>query len=304
MQQRLPPLNALIGFEAAARLGSFSKAATELNVTQSAISHQIRIIESALGQPLFRRLGRHVVTTDAGADFLTTVHRMIETLQSGIARLEPYRKPSSVVVYTTNALATCWLLPRIHLFRQKFPAIDIWLDTSGRKISFLREEVDVLIAQEKPRDGDIVVKHLFGEVLKPICAPSLQRARPSIRKPADLCRYTLLHDERSEDWAAWFQAAGISDCDTIKGPNFSDSGVLLEAAAAGHGVALGSDVLAERYVREGRLAWLFGPELKAQGGYYLMYAPQSVDDPEIRPFCDWIESEGQNFRQKRVAAPT
>lgn len=299
---RLPPLNALIGFEAAARLGSFSKAADELNLTQSTVSHQIKLVEQVLGQPLFRRSHRRAVLTDAGADFLRTVHGVIEGLQAGIARLEPYRKPGSVVLYAPNAFALGWLLPRLTGFRRAHPRVDIWLDSSGRAVDFERDEVDVLIRRGIQRDPEVVSETLLQEVLVPVGAPALLDGAAPPATPAGLAGHVLLHEERTEDWQRWFDAAGLPGQARHAGPNFSDGGVLLEAAALGHGVALGSTVLADRLLREGRLRPLFGPVLPVDDPYCLAYRPSSLRDDDIRTVCDWLRAQAATWRQTTAPA--
>lgn len=293
---RLPPLNALIGFEAAARLGSFSKAAAELNLTQSTVSHQIKLVEAILGQPLFRRSHRRAVLTDAGTDFLRTVHGVIEALQAGVARLEPYRKPGSVVVYAPNAFALGWLLPRLAAFRRAHPRVDIWLDTSGRAVDFERDEVDILVRRGIQRDPEVVSETLLQEVLIPVAAPVLVDGATPPATPRDLAGHVLLHEERAEDWQRWFEIAGLTGMARHAGPNFSDGGVLLEAAALGHGVALGSTILADRLLRDGRLRPLFGPALPVDDPTCLVYRPASLRDDDIRTVCDWLRSQATAWR--------
>ncbi|MDQ3143878.1 MAG: LysR family transcriptional regulator, partial [Pseudomonadota bacterium] len=134
MDSRLPPLKSLEGFDAAARLGSFAAAADELGLSHSAISHQIRALERALDQDLFRRVYRQVVLTDAGRDFHRTVRQMLKALRDGVDRLAPYRKPNSVILYCDHAFADGWLMPRLSDLIAKLPQVDLWLDSRGSTV--------------------------------------------------------------------------------------------------------------------------------------------------------------------------
>ena len=134
--RNIPPLQYLLGFEAAARLGSFSKAAEELGISQSAVSHEMRLLEARVGQPLFVRQGRSVRLTDAGRDYQRSVAGALENLETGYRKLEPYRTPGSVVIYCRSDFAARWLLPRIGALKIAVPLCDPWIDTSGGKVDF------------------------------------------------------------------------------------------------------------------------------------------------------------------------
>lgn len=259
---RWPPLNLIRGFEAAGRLESFSKAADELEMTQSAISHQIRVLEEFLGQPLFKRIHRRVVLTDAGHDLLLTVQDSLQILGEGVKRLDQFKKPNQIIVSTTNGFAAKWLLPRLPNFRHAHPKSDIWLYTTDRDINF-----------------DF-----------PVCAPNLLPHGP-VSQPKDLLQFPLLHDERWEDWAMWFAKAGLEPIDTTGGPNFSDHGLTLQAAISGQGVALGSSVLAADDLEHGRLVCPYDLVLNAISHYYLVAPRRAIASPRIKAFIDWLRSE-------------
>ena len=147
MQRPSVTLSTLRGFEAAARLASFALAANELHLSHSAVSHQIKLLEAELGQPLFRRVGRSVVLTDAGKDFARSVREILQRIEDGVARLAPYQKPGGVIVYTTMAFAKGFILPRMAQLRLALPDVDLWLDTSERKVDLQTDEIDILITQ-------------------------------------------------------------------------------------------------------------------------------------------------------------
>lgn len=282
-------LSTLRGFEAAARLGSFADAADELHLTHSAISHQIRTLEHELGQPLFRRVARSVVLTDAGKDFAQTVARVLRTLDDGVARLSPYRKPRSVIVYTSSAFARGYLLPRLTALREAHPDIDLWLDTSERAVDFDYDEVDILIsAQARAAGAHTLARLLLPDCRRPLAAPSLIAARGGApATPAALQHWPLLHDEGAVTWRAWFERAGLPAGDADAGPAFSDHALALEAAAAGLGVVLGSVVAADAYLRRGALRAVADVEL-AQNSYQISCDSRRIGEQHVRLAHDWL----------------
>ncbi len=314
MRRRLPPLTTLEGFEAAARLGSFAAAADSLGLTQSAISHQIRLLELALGQPLFRRLHRKIVLTDAGRDFQRSVHNTLQVLREGVGRLEPYRKPGSVVVYCDAALASAWLAPRLVDLRRAHPQIDIWLDTSNQAVDFERDEVDILIRRQGDEQapqgaGNLRSTKLFDDWLRPLAAPKLARAlRHGLsgkgkgeREPGVLLsrmqEVPLLHEEGFDGWPVWFEKAGCAKAKTeqagwlTRGPNFGDAHVMLQSAAAGLGLALATEVIAAPFLTAKSLAWVSPVGIAAPSAYIVTAAEDNLADADIRQTFDWIVAQ-------------
>ena len=173
MLKHWPPMNALRGFEAAARLGSFHQAADELHLTQSAISQQIRSLEAFLEQPLFFRSGRSVSLTDAGQDLYSTAQVMLQQLAVGIRRLEQYRKPNQLIVNTTPAFARHWLVPRLKSFHRQHPDIDLWLFTTFDPPDMATETVDLAIRDDLSANIECSLKMLLQDRLYPACHPEL-----------------------------------------------------------------------------------------------------------------------------------
>lgn len=287
---RLAPLTSLEGFEAAARLGSFSKAAEELNITQSAVSHQIRLLEDFFGQPLFQRVRRSVELTDAGADFLETVTRTLETLSQGQQRLEHYLKPGSVVVATSPLFARRWLLPRLPLLRDQHPDIQPWLYTTDEELEIAATEIDIAILFGDGNWPDMDSVKLFHDRLTPLCAPSLLEASPTLPGPEALAKFPLLHDERHDDWLAWFHAAGYSDAKPVTGYNFSDPSLALDMALEGMGIALCSLPLTAGLIESGLLVQPFETVLETQDAYYLAVHRKYADREEVKVFQNWLRS--------------
>jgi LysR family transcriptional regulator, glycine cleavage system transcriptional activator len=234
--RNIPPLQYLLGFEAASRLGSFSKAAEELGLSQSAVSHEMRLLEERLGQPLFLRLGRSISLTDAGRDYQRTVMQSLEQLEGGYRRLEPYRKPGSVVIYCDSDFAARWLLPRLGDLKRSIPECEPWIDTTGKAIDFDSQEVSIAIVRDRAASGNAPSHELFKDVLIPVASPNLLK-RP-LQNATSLLKYPLIHDERPEGWPDWFESADVTYEDVAEGLVFSDREMALRAAEVGQGIAL------------------------------------------------------------------
>jgi DNA-binding transcriptional LysR family regulator len=284
-------LSTLRGFEAAARLASFARAANELNLSHSAVSHQIKQLEWELGQPLFRRVGRSVVLTDAGHDFARSVRDVLARLEDGVARLAPYQKPAGVILYTTMPFARGFVLPRMKKFRADLEGIDLWLDTSERKIDFETDEVDLLITA-----GTGVAAHgaidtpLLQDTRVALAAPTLIERMRIGGRSTPMEHWPLLHDESQTTWREWFLRAGVSTTHAIEGPNFSDQTLMIDAAVAGHGVALGSLIYAGSYLRTGALVMLDGPSFP-QAEYRMYCDLRSYDEARVRRVYEWFLHE-------------
>ena len=281
MLKHWPPLNALRGFEAAARLGSFHKAAEELHLTQSAISQQIRSLETFLEQPLFYRSGRSVSLTDAGHDLHSTTQAMLQQLSVGIRRLDQYRKPNQLVVNTTPAFARHWLLPRLGDFHRLHPEVDLWLFTTYEAPDMASQTVDLCLRDDLEQQAECSYEVLLEDRLYPACHPDL------IDRPA--AQRTTLHGEREMDWSRWSVQGGEDVGQRTHGLNFSEPGLLLDAAGEGHGVALVSQLLAARAVEKGVLQPL--SERRVTGMSWVCLVHQdSEKSPLTRSFLEWVRA--------------
>ncbi|TPM37920.1 LysR substrate-binding domain-containing protein [Mesorhizobium sp. B2-3-4] len=286
--RHIPPTQFLKGFEAASRLENFSRAAEELGLTQSAISHQMRLLEGHIGQKLFLRSGREVRLTDAGRDYQRTVRRCLELMEEGYRRLEPYRKPGSVVIYAPRDFARRWLLHRLPSLRAAAPNCEPWLDTSGTPVDFETLEVDMAIvyADTPPEGRESLL--IARDVLSPV-ATAERSAR--LRLPSDLLHATLVHDEHPLGWADWFRRAGIGANGTWTGTNFSDSDFALAAAELGQGVALGSMTLAAKALADGALKQLFDHVLETGRAWYAISTAERLADTDIRDTWNWLRAQ-------------
>ncbi|MBK5373701.1 LysR family transcriptional regulator [Pseudomonas sp. TH43] len=281
MLKHWPPLSSLRGFEAAARLGSFHKAAGELHLTQSAISQQIRSLEAYLEQPLFFRNGRSVALTDAGNDLLSTTQAMLQQLAVGIRRLGQYQKPNQLVLNTTPAFARHWLLPRLADFRAQHPEVDLWIYSTDEVPDMTTQTIDLAVRDDISSQAECSFKVLHADRLYPACHPRVL-ALPVTQR-------TTLHGEREMDWSHWAVEAGIDVGQQDQGLNFSDPGLLLEAASAGLGIALVSRLLSRQARAEGLLQPLVEDTIRGPN-WALLTHRDSEHDPMARRFSEWLLS--------------
>ena len=223
-------------FHAVADVGSLTHAGETLRLSQSAISHEMRLLEERLGQPLFLRHGRTIKLTDAGRDYQRTVLQSLEQLEGGYQRLEPYRKPGSVVIYCEADFASRWLLPRLADLKRQVPSCEPWIDTSGKIVDFESLEVSIAITRSRASDQQRPSQFLFDDVLVPVASNKSRLRR--FRKPSDILKHALIHDERPEGWHEWFENAGVTAEDLSAGLDFNDREMALRAAELGFGVAL------------------------------------------------------------------
>ncbi|HEY0832302.1 MAG TPA: transcriptional regulator GcvA [Azospirillum sp.] len=288
MAHRLPPLNALRLFEAAGRHLSFKRAAEELNLTPSAVSHGIQSLEAWLGIPLFERGHRSLALTQAGATYLGPVRDAIERLAAATDAL-PGRRPGgclSVSVPPTFGLR--WLIPHLPEFNRRHPDIAVTVDTGHHHVRFPQDGVDVAVRMGRGDWPDLHAACLMTEELVPVCAPALAA---TVRTPADLAGTTLLHVvEVSDDWSAWARLAGVDGVDLGRGLRFDTVNMALESAARGLGVAIGRLPLAEPDIAAGRLVPLFGPAVRCATGYWLVTSPPLLTRPEVAAFSAWIRT--------------
>jgi LysR family transcriptional regulator, glycine cleavage system transcriptional activator len=286
MQRRLPPLNSLRAFESAARLLSFTKAAEELSVTQSAVSHQVKVLEDWAGIPLFKRDGRLMALTEAAAKFLPAITVAFDQLALASRKLQAVDPGQGwLTVAMMPSFAGKWLVPRLADFRDGNPGIDVWIATFESQIGDLGPDVDVAIRYGKGDWPALSCVKFLSEELFPVCAPKLGA---ELRQPADLATVTLLHDEMREDWNMWLQAAGVTGFDATRGPGFDDSGLLIQAAIEGLGVALGRSALVKGDLQAGRLVRPFAASLPAESAFYLVYPPELENEPKVKAFRDWL----------------
>lgn len=293
--RKLPPLNALRAFEAAARHGNFSRAATELHVTHAAISHQVRALEEGAGVALFHRTGRAVVLTDAGRNLLPVLSSAFDQMAEGWA-LARGEVGGPVTVSVEPSFAARWLVLRLGRFNRANPEIGLRLMPSSEIIDFDRQDVDLGIRYGHGDWEDVTCERLFEATVYPVCAPDFLQWAADIGRPLntpdDLRYHTLLHEETVGHWQDWLRAAGVAYAPWMEqGPMFDEASLALQAAAANQGVALGNDPLAASDLTDGRLVRLFDLETPDDEAYWLVYPERSARKAKVQAFRNWIREE-------------
>jgi LysR family glycine cleavage system transcriptional activator len=282
-------LNGLRAFEAAARHMSFTRAATELNVTQTAISHQIRRLEEQLGTKLFIRRNRALVLTREAADYLPAIRSAFEHLRQATERLRRPDQDGVLTVSTTASLATKWLVSRVAAFQDAYPELSVRITTSPQLVDFLREEVDMAVRYGRGNWPGLRADWLMAEQLFPVCSPSLLANKP-LHEPGDLANHTLLHTTVSrEDWQLWLTAAGLPlSIATQRGLTFDQGFMAVQAATEGLGVALGRTRFVESDLAAGRLVAPFDIALPQDAGYYVVAPIGTAESVKITLFREWL----------------
>jgi LysR family transcriptional regulator, glycine cleavage system transcriptional activator len=289
--RRLPPLTGLKAFEAAARHLSFTRAAEELYVTQTAISHQIRALEDRLGVQLFRRLPRGLLLTEEAQRYLPAVRDAFDLIAAATDRLVAVSSSGTLTVSVLPSFASKWLVPRLGRFRVACPDIDLRISTSSHLVDFSREDVDVGIRMGRGVYPGLRVDWLFGESLVPVCSPELLEGPQPLRRPDDLRHHALLHEDDYAGWELWLELAGVQSIPVRRGPIFTDGAMVVQAAADGQGVALARRQLAAGDLAAGRLVQPFDVSIPQDLAYYLVCPEASAERPKVRRFREWLLAE-------------
>lgn len=291
MASPLPTIAMLRAFESAARLLSFTRAADDLGLTQTAISHTIRKLETTLGQPLFEREGNRLGLTRAGRDLLPVARGVIESLSLTAERLREQASFSTLTVASVLSFSIKWLLPRVPDFAARHPEIRLQIGANLHLDDPIQPDTDIAILYGTGQWLDHVVHPLFHEEITPVCAPSLL-AGGAIGGIDDLGRHRLLRTSfyfrHRDDWQPWLAAAGYEPGRDQAMISFDLLFSALQAAQLGMGIAMGRTPLIGDDLRAGRLVCPFDLRLKTQQGYYLVARPQVAQTPKYRVFRDWI----------------
>jgi len=291
MPRLLPPLNPLRVFEAAARHGHVRRAAEELNVTSSAVSHQIRVLEDYLGLSLFDRQGRRLRLTPTGAVYLTAVRQAFDLI-SDASRATQYGKlTGDLTVCVPPGFASKWLAPRVGKFLCAHPEITLNILPARDPDSSMEERADLLILYGDGRWPNGWVHELASVESFPACSPKLLNASQAMRSPADLLEHVILHEDDGTEWRRWFTENRINPVRLPAAARLSFASLALDAALSGGGVALVDTVLAQEDLSSGRLVRLFETSVTANGRYYVVCALERVEMPKIRAFVTWLFEE-------------
>jgi LysR family transcriptional regulator, glycine cleavage system transcriptional activator len=296
MTARLPSLNGLRAFEAAARHLSFTQAASELNVTQTAISHQIRRLEEELGIRLFVRKNRALALTPHARDYLPGVRAAFNDLRLATDRLMRKDDDKVLTVSTLASIAAKWLLPRVSAFQEAHPGLDVRITTSTSLVDFRTGDVDAAIRYGRGHWPGVRADWLMADELFPVCSPALLTGDKPLNCPQDLAHHTLLHTSGAydDDWRLWLTAADLSpDISRLPGVAFDLIFVTVQAAIDGMGVALGRTTYVQDDIAKGRLVVPFKIALPADAGFYLVSPEGAADPPKLAAFRQWLKASAK-----------
>lgn len=294
-------------FEAAARVGSFTQAASELCLTQGAISQQVRELEERLGVPLFRRLPRQLVLTDEGEQLRLAVTSALDELEIALSRVQDRGAEGPVALSCYSSFALLWLMPRIGTFYREHPQIDLRLSAEFHVLEMatvLREGIDAAIRYDLGEYKDLESTLLLDEYLLPVATPEFVTAHPQLGTPADLDGSTLLHDafawpgaSADAEWRHWLQQVGASSVALAQGKRFNMAQLAVEAALAGQGIAMGRLALVLEHVQVGRLVPLFPQAVCSPAGYRIVHVAQP--QPRVAVLALWLAQQCEEFRVRR-----
>ena len=298
---QVPPLELLLAFEAAARHLSFTKAAGELFLTQSAISRQIQGLEEALGTQLFERRTRALLLTEAGQRLHQVVQEALRDLEDATVKLRGAAAARTVTVTTTPGFASLWLIPRLNGYLQSHPGVDVRISASYESVNLEREGLDLAIryAPDKEMEGE---RAIFAESIIPVCSPALAAdAQRPLREPADLAKHVLLHADDAHaswmEWNQWLHAHGLRNLKPAGMLQFNQYDQLVQAAVNGQGVALGRLPLLRGLVRDKKLVTPFKKSVVSSRGYFLVrsarVAMKNAGKRDVAEFEAWLFEEAK-----------
>ena len=293
----LPSLDFLRGFEAAGRRLSFTLAAQELFLTQSALSRQIKALEDALGLALFERKHRALALTSAGAAFHREVTVALESFAAAAERARGGTRSPGLTLSTTVSFASLWVIPRLATFRARHPDVEVYVSADDRVVDLARGDVDVAVRYLPDSAVPEGAVRLFGERMTPVASPKIVRGASPLRNPADLTRHVLLHLDDPEgrtpwlDWRSWLTSNGQPGLKPAGALRFRIYDQVVQAAVGGHGVALGRLPMIAGHLRDGRLVAPFAKKYDSARGYFALAAPRVAEREDVVAFLRWLRDE-------------
>lgn len=308
MARRLPPLNALVVFEAAARHLSFTRASEELHVTQAAVSHQIKSLEDHLGIVLFHRLGRGqgLTLTDSGRKYLPAVSAALDLIRTNTEALSREWRKRVLNITTLDSFGSLWLLSRLGRFMRGHPDTDARITSAELEGDSLSKGLaDIEIRYGLGNWPDVHAVRILTETVFPVCSPQLLEGPHPLREAADLRHHTLLHDVMATGWREWLDAAGVEGVDPERGPGFNHSNLVIQAAQMGEGVALGRGALVLDALSKGTLVRPFALAQPSPYAYYVVTSTKASTDSIAMACRDWLIEEGAASQREldRLAGP-
>jgi LysR family transcriptional regulator, glycine cleavage system transcriptional activator len=302
MPRRLPPLNALRSFEAAARYESFTRAAEELHVTQSAVSQQVKALEAQLGVKLFNRERQRLRITPAGRDYLVEIREALDHVGAATERVMQRHSASVLTVSTSQDFAAKWLVHRLARFAAAHPGIDLRVSATMHNVDFAREDVDVAVRHGDGHWPGLDATRLCAEQIFAVCSPKLLAGRDRLRRPADVLKWPLLRlEDQSKAWERWFALAGVAAPERLPGPVLNRASMLIDAAIDGQGVALARTTLAAWDLISGRIVRPFDLSWQPVGTYWIMSPRATAKVEKIVRFRDWLLGEAADDARRLAA---
>jgi LysR family glycine cleavage system transcriptional activator len=294
----LPALDLLVGFEAAARHLSFTKAGEELFLTQSAVSRQIKDLEDQLGVELFQRRHRALSLTDAGKSFYASAAQVLTTMRAATDRLRAQAGKKGLSVTTTHSFAALWLIPRLAGFTRTHPGIDVRIMADTRVQDLDRDGLDLAVRHGPASLAGSNAVRLMGERVFPVCSPKLLRDKSKpLREPQDLRYHCLLQYDDPEGrhpwlhWKTWLEVERIADLRPAGTLSFSGYEQIIPAAVAGHGVGVGRSPLVKDLLASGELVAPFKSSADPARAYYAVVSKSAGGRPEVAEFVAWLKQE-------------
>jgi LysR family glycine cleavage system transcriptional activator len=289
--RRLPQLNALKSFEAAARHESFTRAAEELCVTQGAVSHQVKALEAELAVKLFNRERQRLVITEAGRQYLLVVRDALDRIALGTERLMQRQTSGALTVSTSPDFAAKWLVHRLGRFADVHPEIDLRIAAQMHHVDFAREDVDLAVRHGAGDWPGLAAVNLCAEELFAICSPKLLAGGQRMRQPSDVLKFPLLHLDDRNDWSKWLETAGVVGAELSRGPVLNQASMLIDAVVDGQGIALARTALAAWDLLNGRLVRPFPVTLPLSRTHWIVCPRATSMLPKIVTFRDWLLAE-------------
>ena len=290
MPRRLPALNALKAFEAAARYESFTRAAEELFVTQGAVSHQVKALEEELGLKLFARERQRLVITEAGREYLSVIRDALDRIAVGTERLVQRRSAGALTISTSPDFAAKWLVYRLGRFAEQHPDIALRVSADMHHVDFAREDVDLAVRHGEGDWAGLHAERLAAEQLFPVCSPKLLGGRRRLR-PADVRKFPIIHLGTHKDWARWLDAAGVTGVDLSQGLVLNRAAMLIDAAVDGQGIVLARTTLSAWDILAGRLVRPFATSLRLSKTYWIVCPQAAAMLPKISKAREWMLAE-------------
>lgn len=298
MSRRLPPMNSLRAFEAAARHTSLTRAAAELMVSQGAVSRHVMQLEGWLGVELCTRLRRGIELTPEGAAYAAVLATAFDQVEMQTRRLQDRPAANTLRLKLPPTFAIRWLVPRLARFHARNRHVDVQITTSHQTADFDREDIDIAIHWGQLPLLGCTCRRLFGEVLLPVCSPGLFRSTRAPRTPADLAQHVLLCSlHRPDDWPVWAHAAGVDQINGNSGLKFGNSALAYQAAVDELGIVMAQHAFVEDELRSGRLIAPLECRVATKGAYYLTYRASKRVMPLIRVFEAWIMEQAAELQQ-------